>query len=201
MPCYEFQGIRPVVDPSSYVHPLASLIGDVIVGPGCFIGPSASLRADFGRLVVEADANIQDCATVHVSTERDTVIRRGATIAHGAVIHGCEIGENCLVGINAVVLDAAILGAECMIGAMSLVPHGLEAPRRSLLMGVPARIVRTMSADEIGWRNDGDGDYQQLTREVQSILRETEPLRQVEPDRRRTEMAASTVRLGGRFGK
>ena len=125
MPCYEFQGIRPVVHPGSFVHPQASLIGDVIVGSGCYIGPGASLRADFGRIIVESDCSVQDCATIHVSTERDTVIRHGATIAHGAVVHGCEVGAHSLIGINSVVLDAAVLGPECLVGALSLVPHGM----------------------------------------------------------------------------
>tara|TARA_B100000378_G_scaffold277528_1_gene278058 strand:+ start:17122 stop:17727 length:606 start_codon:yes stop_codon:yes gene_type:complete len=198
LPCYEFQGVRPVVDAATYIHPLASLIGDVIVGPGCYIGPGASLRADFGRIVVERDASIQDNATIHVSTQQDTVIKRGATIAHGAVVHGCEVGENCLVGINSVVLDAAILGPECLLAAMSLVPNGMEAPQRSVLMGVPARIVRTLSGEEISWRNDGDGDYQLLTREALISLRETELLRQVESNRKRTRIKASAVTLSGR---
>ncbi|WP_230291452.1 gamma carbonic anhydrase family protein [Croceicoccus sp. Ery5] len=195
MPCYEFQGLRPVVDAASYLHPLASLIGDVIVGPGCYIGPGASLRADFGRIIVERDASIQDNATIHVSTERDTVIKRGATIAHGAVVHGCEIGENCLVGINSVVLDAAILAPECLVAAMSFVPHGMEVPQRSVLMGIPARIVRTLAGEEVSWRNDGDGDYQLLTREALTSLRQTEPLRQVQPVRKRTRIEASAVTL------
>ena len=101
MPAYAYQGITPVVDPSSYVHPLASLIGDVIVGPGCFIAPGASLRGDFGRIVVEGDSSIQDNVSVHANQLRDTIIRRGATIAHGSIIHGCEIGENALIGMNA----------------------------------------------------------------------------------------------------
>jgi len=198
LPCYEFQGVRPVVDVATYIHPLASLIGDVIVGPGCYIGPGASLRADFGRIIVDRDASIQDNATIHVSTERDTLIKRGATIAHGAVVHGCEIGENCLVGINSVVLDAAILGPECLVATMSLVPHGMEAAQRSVLLGVPARIVRILSAEDISWRNDGEGDYQLLTREALTSLRETTPLRQVEPDRNRTRMEASAVTLARR---
>ena len=201
MPSYAFQGISPVVDPASYVHPLASLIGDVIIGPGCFIGPGASLRGDFGRIVIEADASVQDSATIHVSSKRDTVIGRGATIAHGAVVHGCEIGENCLVGINSVVLDAASLGAECLVGAMSLVPHGMAAPPRSLLLGAPARIARTLSAEEIGWRNDGDGDYQRLTREALASLVETPPLPQAEPGRQRTRISADPVSLADRSGK
>lgn len=197
MPCYQFQGVRPVVDPTSYVHPLASLIGDVIVGPGCFIAPGASLRGDFGRIIVEGDSSIQDSATVHVSSERDTVISRGATIGHGAVVHGCTVGENCLVGMNCVILDAVELGAECLVAALSLVPHGMSAPARSLLVGTPAQIRRTLAADEIGWRNDGQGEYQRLARQTLESLVESEPLSQVEPDRGRTRMAARPVRLGG----
>lgn len=119
MPCYAYQGIVPVVDPAAFVHPLASLIGDVIVGPDCYIGPGASLRGDFGRIIVEADCSIQDAAVVHVSSESDTRLRRGATIAHGAVIHGCDIGANAIVGINAVVLDGAVIGDESCVGALS----------------------------------------------------------------------------------
>lgn len=198
MAFYEFQGIRPVVDPRSFVHPMASLIGDVIVGPGCYIGPHASLRADFGRIVVEGDSSVQDCATVHVNTERDTVIRRGATIGHGAVIHGSEIGENCLVGINSVVLDAAVLGSECLVGALSLIPYAMVAPERSLLVGCPAKILRTLSSEEVKWRNDGEGEYQLLAREALASLRETEPLREMPPDRQRTRSTARPVRLSSR---
>jgi len=193
MACYEFQGITPVVDPASYVHPLASIIGDVIIGPGCFIGPGASLRGDFGRIIMQADANVQDNATIHVSSLRDTVLSRGATIAHGAVVHGCTIGENCLIGINAVVLDAAELGPECMVAAQAMVSHGFKAPARSLLMGTPAQIVRELAADQIVWRNDGQGEYQQLTREALASLKETAPLAEVEPDRPRITLEARPV--------
>lgn len=186
-----------MVDPGSFVHPQASLIGDVIVSSGCYIGPGASLRADLGRIIVESDCSVQDCATIHVSTQHDTIIRRGATIAHGAVIHGCEIGENCLIGINSVVLDAAVLGRECLVGALSLVPHGMEVTERSLLIGTPARIVRALSAEEVTWRNDVDGDYQYLTREALSSLRETEPHAEPEPDRNRISLTGSPVRPGG----
>ncbi len=129
MPCYAYQGITPVVDPSSYVHPLASLIGDVIVGPGCFIAPGASLRGDFGRIVVEGDSSIQDNVSVHANQLRDTVIKRGATIAHGSIIHGCEIGENALIGMNAVILDNAIIGARTE--APRFAPHVAQAFART----------------------------------------------------------------------
>ena len=197
MPCYAYQGIVPVVDPTSYVHPLASLIGDVIVGPGCFIAPGASLRGDFGRIVVEGDSSIQDSVTVHANQLRDTVIGRGATIAHGAIIHGCEIGKNALVGMNAVVLDNAVIGAECLVAALALVKSDMVVPPRSLVVGNPAKVVRTFEAHQVTWRNDGHGEYQRLAREALGGLIEVQPLQAVEPDRRRTQSEAIAVRLSG----
>lgn len=197
MPCYAFQGIVPVVDPSSYVHPLASLIGDVIIGPGCFIAPGASLRGDFGRIVVEGDTSIQDSVTVHVSSLRDTIIRRGATIAHGSIIHGCEIGENALVGMNAVVLDNAVIGAECLVAALSLVKSDMVVPPRSLLAGNPARIVRSFEPHQVTWKNNGTGEYQRLAREALADFVETEPLPAAEADRPRIKANAIAVRLSG----
>lgn len=199
MPCYAYQGIVPVVDPTSYVHPLASLIGDVIVGPGCFIAPGASLRGDFGRIIVEGDTSIQDSVTVHANQLRDTVIRRGATIAHGSIIHGCEIGENALVGINAVVLDNAIIGPENLVAALSLVKSDMETPPRSLVAGNPAKVVRTFEPHQVTWRNNGDGEYQKLAREALTGMVEAEPLRGIDPAReaQRVESDAIAVRLSG----
>jgi len=197
MPCYAYQGIVPVVDPTSYVHPLASLIGDVIVGPGCFIAPGASLRGDFGRIVVAGDSSIQDSATVHANQLRDTVIGRGATIAHGAIIHGCEIGENALIGMNAVVLDNAVIGAESLVAALALVRSDMVVPPRSLVVGNPAEIVRSFEPQQVTWRNDGHGEYQRLARAALTDLIETPPLTAAEPDRRRPQSDAIAVRLSG----
>lgn len=198
MPCYAYQGIVPVVDPTSYVHPLASLIGDVIVGPGCFIAPGASLRGDFGRIVVEGDSSIQDSVTVHANSNRDTVIRRGATIAHGAIIHGCEIGENSLIGMNAVVLDDAVIGTENLVAALALVKSDTQTPSRSLVAGNPAKVVRTFEPHQVTWRNDGQGEYQRLAREALDGIVEVTPLPAPEPDRRRLASEAIAVRLSGR---
>jgi phenylacetic acid degradation protein len=197
MPCYAYQGIVPVVDPTSYVHPMASLIGDVIVGPGCFIAPGASLRGDFGRIVVEGDSSIQDNVTIHAGADRDTIIRRGATIAHGCVIHGCEIGENSLVGMNAVVLDAAVIGPENLVAALALVKSETVTPPRSLVAGNPAKVVRSFTPEQVTWRNDGHGEYQRLAHEALIDLIEIVPLQAVEPDRRRLKSEAVAVRLSG----
>ncbi|CCA90267.1 gamma carbonic anhydrase family protein [Novosphingobium sp. PP1Y] len=197
MPCYAFQGIVPVVDTASFVHPLASLIGDVIVGPGCFIGPGASLRGDFGRIVIEGDTSVQDSTTIHVSSLRDTVIGRGATLAHGAIIHGCIIGSNALIGMNAVVLDGAEIGEESLVAALSLVKSDTVIPPRSLVAGNPARVVRTFEAHQVTWKNDGKGEYQRLAREALTDMLEVEPLAAPEPDRKRVQSNAIAVRLRG----
>ncbi len=197
MPCYAYQGIVPVVDPTSYVHPLASLIGDVIVGPGCFIAPGASLRGDFGRIIVEGDSSIQDSVTVHANQLRDTIIRRGATIAHGSIIHGCEIGENALIGMNAVILDNAVIGPENLVAALSLVKSDTHTPPRSLVAGNPAGVVKSFEPHQVTWKNDGEGEYQKLARAALTDLVEAQPLAAPEVDRQRIQSNAIAVRLTG----
>jgi phenylacetic acid degradation protein len=195
MPCYSFEGIRPVVHPTSFLHPTASLIGDVQVGPGCYIGAGASLRGDFGRIIVEGDASIQDNCTLHTGAGSDCIIARGATIGHGSIVHGAMIGENALVGMNAVVLDEAVIGAESLVGALSLVKSEMRAPERSLIAGNPAKIIREMPAETIVWKNDGEGEYQRLARQSHTDFAECEPLTEAEPNRRRVSGNARAVRL------
>lgn len=198
MPCYAFEGIRPVVHPTSFLHPTASLIGDVQVGPGCYIGAGASLRGDFGRIVVEGDSSVQDNCTLHSGAGSDCIIGRGATVGHGSIVHGATIGANALVGMNAVVLDEAVIGDECLIGALSLVKSDMRAPVRSLIAGNPARIVRQLPPEAIVWKNDGDGEYQRLARQSVADFEECEPLTAPEPDRKRVSGQARAVRLSVR---
>ena len=197
MAVYQFQELVPVISADSFVHPSATLIGDVIVGPGCFIAPGASLRGDFGRIVIEGDSRIQDGCCLHTSSSSDCIVARGATIGHGAVLHGCRIGEHTLVGINAVILDDADIGPECLVAALSLVKSEMRVPARSLVAGNPAKIVRTFEAEQITWRNTGDGEYQRLAREAPADLIECEPLRSPEPNRPRVRSSAIAVRLVG----
>jgi phenylacetic acid degradation protein len=187
MPCFAIDGIAPVVDPTAFVHPAAVLTGDVIVGPGCYVGPCASLRGDFGRLILEAGANVQDNCTMHGFAGTDTVIEADGHIGHGAVIHGARIGRNALVGMNAVVMDGAIVGESAIVAAMAFVKAGFEVPPRRLAAGIPARIVRALSDEEIAWKAEGTREYQELTRRSLATLVETAPLAAVEPGRRRIE--------------
>lgn len=195
MPAYALEGLVPVVHPTSYLHLTAVLIGDVVVGPCCYIGPGASLRGDFGRIVIEGDASVQDNCTLHTSASSDCIVRRGATIGHGAILHGCIVGENALIGMNAVVLDNAEIGDESLVAALSLVKSDMRAPPRSLISGNPAAVVKTMAEDAIRWRNDGNGEYQRLVGRSRTGLVACEPLPEPEPNRPRIGGTTRPVRL------
>ncbi|MHC4428948.1 MAG: acyltransferase [Planctomycetota bacterium] len=185
MPAYEFEGVRPVVDPTAYVHPTAVLIGDVIVGPGVLIAPGASLRGDIGRLVVGEGANVQDNCILHCFPGKDVVIERGGHVGHGAILHGCRIGRNALVGMGAVVMDDAEVGEEALVAALAFVKADTKIPPRTLAAGIPAKVVRDLRPDEIDWKTRGTEIYQHLARRHLATTRAVEPLREVEPDRRR----------------
>lgn len=183
MPAYEFEGVRPVVDPSAFVHPTAVLIGDVVIGPRCFIGPGASLRGDIGRLFVGEGANIQDNCTVHCFPGKEVLIEVDGHIGHGAVLHGCTIRRNALVGMNAVIMDDAVIGSESFVAAMAFVAAGTQIPPRTLAAGIPAKVLRELCADEIDWKSRGTAIYQHLARRYRATATECEPLAEIEPDR------------------
>jgi phenylacetic acid degradation protein len=191
---YEIDGVRPVVHPTAYVHPSAVLIGDVIVGPRCYVGPLASLRGDFGRLILEEGANIQDTCVMHGFPEGDTVVEVDGHIGHGAVLHGCRIGRNAMVGMNAVVMDQAVVGAESIVAAMSFVKAKMIIPPRSMVMGMPAKVVRSLTDDEVKWKSFGTRQYHQLAVRSFETMREVEALTEVEPDRRRIDFGVDAHR-------
>lgn len=185
---YAIDGLVPVIDPSAFVHPSAVLIGDVIVGAGCYIGPCASLRGDFGRLVVKAGVNVQDNCVVHTFPEHDTVIEEDGHIGHGAVLHCCTIRRNALVGMKAVIMDDAVIGESATVAACAFVKSGMEVPPRALARGVPAKVIRELSAQELERKIDGTRTYQNLTRRCLATMVATEPLAVAEADRRRIIM-------------
>lgn len=185
MPCYAFEDVTPVIDPTAYVHPTAVLIGDVIIGPGCLVGPGASLRGDIGRLEMRTGSNVQDNCTVHCFPGKDVVIHEDGHVGHGAVLHGCTVGRNAMVGINAVVMDGVVLGADSFVAAMSFVKGGFEVPPRTLVAGIPAKVLRELRDEEIAWKSIGTGHYQHLARRYRATAAEVEPLRAVAPDRGR----------------
>lgn len=185
MPCYSIEGVVPVVDPTAYVHPTAVLIGDVIVGPECYIGPCASLRGDFGRIILQRGANVQDTCVVHGFPSADTVVEENGHIGHGAVLHSCVVRRDALVGMNAVVMDEAEVGEKSIIAASAFVRAGMKVPPRSLVAGVPAKVIRELSEEEIAWKLEGTLTYQDLAKRCLATMEEVAPLSQVESDRPR----------------
>lgn len=183
MTYYSLDGIAPVVDPTAYVHPSAVLIGDVIIGPGCYVGPLASLRGDFGRIILEEGANIQDTCVMHGFPDTDTVVGRNGHIGHGAILHGCQVGEDALIGINAVVMDYAEIGAYSIVGASSFVKARFSCPERSLVIGSPATVIRTLKDDETTWKQAGTREYQELTRRCLKSMAVCEPLSELTAER------------------
>ncbi|MBB4842003.1 phenylacetic acid degradation protein [Paucibacter oligotrophus] len=188
MPSYAIDGVTPVVHPSSHVHPTAVLIGDVIVGPGCYIGPCASLRADFGRIVLQAGVNVQDSCVIHGFPDSETIVETNGHIGHGAVLHGCVVRHDALVGMNAVVMDEAEVGAYSIVAACAFVRAGLKLPEKSLIAGLPAKVLRTLSEDEIRWKLQGTQTYQDLTLRCQASLVEVQPLAEEEAHRPRLQV-------------
>jgi phenylacetic acid degradation protein len=186
---YSIDGMTPVVAESAYVHPSAVLIGDVIVGPGCYVGPHASLRGDMGRIVMEEDSNLQDGCCMHSFPGQDAVVEANGHVGHGAVLHGCRIGRNAMIGMNSVVMDGAVIGESSIVAAMAFVRANQIIPPYSLVMGMPAKVVRTLTETELAWKAEGTEVYQQLTKRCLQTMMLREPLRQVEPERERLDVS------------
>jgi phenylacetic acid degradation protein len=173
---YAFNGIRPVVHPSAFVHPQATVTGHVIIGKDVYIGPGCALRGDWGKIVIEDGCNVQENCTVHMFPGVTVLLKAGAHIGHGAIIHGATIGRNCLVGMNAVIMDEVELGDECIVGALAFIKQGQKIPARSLLAGNPAKIIKEVSDEMIQWKTEGTKLYQQLPQQCFDTLQPCEPL-------------------------
>ncbi len=182
---YSIHGIVPAVDPTAFVHPTAVLIGDVIVGAGCYIGPCASLRGDFGRLILEPGSNLQDSCVMHSFPAEDAVIAAGGHVGHGAVLHGCRVGRRAMVGMNAVVMAGGERGDYPIGAARAFVKPNVTIPPRQWGGGAPARVQRELTADEIAWKDEGIRAYQELVRRSAASLRPAEPLAAPEANRPR----------------
>jgi phenylacetic acid degradation protein len=185
---YTIDGLTPVVDPGAYVHPSAVLIGDVIVGPGCYIGPCASLRGDFGHIEVRAGANIQDACILHGFPGAGTVVEEDGHVGHGAVLHGCTIQRNALVGMNAVVNDHAVVGESSIVAAMAFVKAQMVIPPRTLVAGIPAKVVRALTDTELAWKVEGTQQYQTLAKRSLATMKAVDPLPAPEKGRKRLEL-------------
>ncbi|WP_211217887.1 gamma carbonic anhydrase family protein [Microbacterium luticocti] len=194
MPAYEIDGVVPVVDPTAFVHETASLIGDVIIGPGCYIGPFASLRGDFGRIVVGEESNVQDSCTLHVFPGADTVLAPHSHVGHGAILHGCRIGSYALIGMGAVILDGAEVGEDALVGAGAVVTAGTRIPAATMALGSPARVVKELDVQTLEWKRNGVGVYADLAQRSLGSLRRATPLTAVPADRSRVSTSREVSR-------
>lgn len=191
---YSFKGYTPVVHESSFVHPLAAVTGNVIIGKNCYIGPGAAIRGDWGQIILEDGVNVQENCTVHMFPGKSIVLKESAHIGHGAIIHGANLGRNCLIGMNTVIMDDAEIGDESIVGAMAFVKAETKIPKRSLVVGNPAKVVKEVSEEMIDWKTKGTKLYQQLPKDCHESLKEAEPLREVPANMKKQEDVYKTLR-------
>ena len=189
---FEFNGFRPVVHESAFVHPQATVTGNVFIGKDVYIGPGAAIRGDWGKIVIKDGCNVQENCTIHMFPGTTVTLEESAHIGHGAIIHGATIGRNSLIGMNAVVMDDAIIAEESIVGALAFVSANSEFERRSLIVGNPAKKIKEVSDDMIKWKTMGTQLYQKLPSECHDTLKECEPLREPEADRPTQEAMYTT---------
>ena len=186
---FEFDGFKPVVHESAYIHPNATVTGNVVIGRDVYVGPGAAIRGDWGEIVIEDGCNVQEGCVIHMFPGVTVVLEQSAHIGHGAVIHGARVGRNSLIVMNAVVMDNAVVGAECIVGALCFVPSQMQIPDRKIVVGNPAKIVKDMSDDRVAWKTEGTRLYQELPKQLRESLRPCEPLREVPTDRKEQTMS------------
>lgn len=180
---FSFRGMVPVIDPSAYVHPQATVVGHVTIGPDCYVGPHAVLRGDWGKIVLEKGCNVQEGCVLHMFPESTVWLEEGAHVGHGAMVHGARLGRNCMVGMNAVVLDDAVIGAESIVGALSLVRAQSEFAPRSLILGQPATVKGEVSDRMIEHKTEGTALYQTLPQDCHDLMEEVKPLTSLPEER------------------
>ena len=189
---YEFKGFKPVVHESSFIHPQAAVTGNVIIGKDVYVGPGAAIRGDWGGIVIEDGCNVQENCTIHMFPGVTVTLEESAHIGHGAIIHGANIGRNTLVGMNSVVMDNVEIGEECIIGALCFIKADTKIPRRSLVVGNPGKVIKTISDEMIAWKTKGTQLYQSLPKELYQTLKPCEPLREVPKDQPKQESLYQT---------
>ena len=189
---FEFDGFVPVIDETAFVHPNATVTGNVVIGRDVYVGPGAAIRGDWGAVVIEDGCNVQEGCVIHTFPGATAFLEEAAHMGHGSVVHGARIGRNALVGINAVIMDDAVLGAECIVGALTFVPADMRIPARKVVVGNPARIVKDVTDAMIAWKTEGTRLYQRLPAQLHRTLKACEPLREVPESRKRQEMTYRT---------
>ena len=191
---YSFKGFIPVVHESSFIHPQATVTGNVLIGKNCYIGPGAAIRGDWGRIIIEDGCNVQENCTIHMFPGITVLLQENAHIGHGAIIHGAMIGKNCLVGMNSVIMDNVELGDECIVGALTFIKEGEKIPSRSLVAGNPGKIIKQVSNEMIAWKTKGTELYQSLPKDMFEYSKLCEPLKEIPADQPLQDTIYSTWR-------
>ena len=189
---FAFDGFVPVIHESAFIHPKATVTGNVVIGRDVYVGPGAAIRGDWGGIVIDDGCNVQESCTIHMFPGVTVHLERSAHIGHGAVVHGARIGENALIGMNAVVMDNATVGAGSIVGALCFVPSEMQIPPRSVVVGNPAKVVKQVSDEMLEWKTEGTALYQALPARLHESLRPCEPLRELPADRARQQMSYRT---------
>lgn len=189
---FEFKGFKPVIHESAYVHENATVTGNVVIGKDVYIGPGAAIRGDWGGIVIKDGSNVQENCTLHMFPGVTMVLEESSHIGHGAVVHGAHIGRNSLVGMNSVIMDNVELGEECVVGALSIVKAGTVVPRRRLIVGNPAKVIKQLDDEFFAWKTKGTRLYQMLPEECRKYLKPCEPLREMPADRPEQESLYKT---------
>lgn len=189
---FSFDGFIPVIHESAFIHPNATVTGNVVIGRDVYVGPGAAIRGDWGGVMIQDGCNVQEGCVIHMFPGVTVVLEEGAHIGHGAVVHGARIGENALIGMNAVVMDNAVVGAGCIVGALCFVPSKMEIPPRKVVVGNPAKIVKDVSDEMLAWKTEGTALYQALPKQLYATLQAVEPLRELPGDRRAQEQVYRT---------
>jgi carbonic anhydrase/acetyltransferase-like protein (isoleucine patch superfamily) len=189
---FEFDGFIPVIHESAFVHPNATVTGNVVIGRDVYVGPGAAIRGDWGGVVIEDGCNVQEGCTVHMFPGVTVVLAAGAHVGHGAIVHGARIGENALIGMNAVVMDRADVGAGCIVGALCFVPAEMRIPARKVVVGNPAKIVKDVSDEMLAWKTEGTALYRALPARLHASLRACDPLREIPAGRDQQQMTYRT---------
>ena len=189
---FAFEGFIPVIHESAFIHPNATVTGNVVIGRDVYVGPGAAIRGDWGGVIIEDGCNVQEGCVIHMFPGVTVVLEQSAHVGHGAVVHGARIGENALIGMNAVVMDNAVVGSGCIVGALCFVPSKMEIPPRKVVVGNPAKIVKDVSDEMLAWKTEGTALYQGLPKRLYASLEPVEPLRDLPPERRMQQQVYRT---------
>lgn len=183
MAIYSFNGFIPVVKASSFVHPNATVTGNVLIGENVYIGPGAAIRGDWGQIIIEDGCNVQENCTIHMFPGTTVLLEKGSHVGHGAIIHGASLGENCLIGMNAVIMDDVLIGKNSIIAALTFISSNTIIPERSLVVGNPGKVIKQVSDEMLAWKTEGTKYYQKLPKDCQNTLIACEALTEIEANR------------------